>query len=66
MDLLLLVGDISLVRLVLTGSPGFAQAFGILQEYYSSHEPFAGSANIATIGSTATVCSFGLCDLRLV
>lgn len=57
-DLLIIVGEMSLVRLVLTGSPGFAQSFGIVQEYYSSQEPFAGSTNIATIGSTATVCSF--------
>lgn len=35
---------------------GFALAFGVLQEYYSTHEPFAESKNIATVGTTASVC----------
>ena len=36
---------------------GFSLAFGVLQEYYSTHEPFAESKNIATIGTTASVCN---------
>ena len=35
---------------------GFALSFGVLQEYYSTHEPFAESKDIATIGTTASVC----------
>ncbi|KAK5168102.1 uncharacterized protein LTR77_006670 [Saxophila tyrrhenica] len=34
---------------------GFAFSFGVLQEYYTSHEPFASQrAGIATIGTVAT------------
>ncbi|KAI1859808.1 hypothetical protein JX265_010257 [Neoarthrinium moseri] len=33
---------------------GFGFSFGIFQEYYSSHEPFAGSGNIAVIGTTTS------------
>lgn len=33
---------------------GFALSFGILQEYYGSHEPFAGQGGIAAIGTTST------------
>ena len=34
---------------------GFAFSFGVLQEYYSTHEPFASQPNgIATIGTVAT------------
>ncbi|KAH8879903.1 MFS general substrate transporter [Thozetella sp. PMI_491] len=32
---------------------GFPFAFGVFQDYYSSHEPFAGSDNIAVIGTCA-------------
>ncbi|KAK4172241.1 major facilitator superfamily domain-containing protein [Triangularia setosa] len=33
---------------------GFGFSFGVLQDYYSSHEPFAGSGSIAAIGTTST------------
>jgi MFS family permease len=33
---------------------GFALSFGILQEYYASHEPFAFQGGIAAIGTTST------------
>jgi hypothetical protein len=36
--------------------PGFPFAYGIFQEYYTSHPPFAGSRNIAIIGT----CAMGL------
>lgn len=32
---------------------GFPFAFGLFQEYYSTHEPFASSSNIAVIGTCA-------------
>ncbi|KAF2463580.1 MFS general substrate transporter [Lindgomyces ingoldianus] len=32
---------------------GFPFAYGLFQEFYSSHEPFAGSKNIAVIGTCA-------------
>ncbi|KAI8966544.1 MFS general substrate transporter [Daldinia sp. FL1419] len=32
---------------------GFPFAFGVFQDYYSSHEPFAGSPNVAVIGTCA-------------
>ncbi|KAF7561868.1 hypothetical protein G7046_g2247 [Stylonectria norvegica] len=32
---------------------GFPFAFGVFQDYYSTHEPFAGSPNIALIGTCA-------------
>ncbi|ORY17954.1 major facilitator superfamily domain-containing protein [Clohesyomyces aquaticus] len=35
---------------------GFPFAFGVFQEYYSAHEPFQGSKNIAVIGT----CAMGL------
>lgn len=34
---------------------GFPFAFGIFQNYYSTHEPFKGSSSIAAIGTTAMV-----------
>lgn len=34
---------------------GYAFAFGIFQDYYSTHEPFKGSENIAIIGTCAMV-----------
>lgn len=33
---------------------GFALSFGVLQEYYSSTEPFASQGGIAAIGTTST------------
>jgi MFS family permease len=33
---------------------GFALSFGILQEFYTSHEPFASQGGIAAIGTTST------------
>lgn len=33
---------------------GFALSFGILQEFYASHEPFASQGGIAAIGTTST------------
>ncbi|RYP00854.1 hypothetical protein DL764_006377 [Monosporascus ibericus] len=35
---------------------GFPFAFGVFQDHYSTHEPFAGSSNIAVIGT----CAMGL------
>ncbi|PNP39784.1 hypothetical protein TGAMA5MH_08303 [Trichoderma gamsii] len=34
---------------------GFGFSFGVFQDYYSSHMPFAGSGGIAAIGTTTTV-----------
>lgn len=35
--------------------PGFAVSFGVLQEYYTNHEPFSSNpAGIPAIGTTAT------------
>lgn len=34
---------------------GFPFAFGVFQNYYSTHEPFAGSSQIAVIGTCAMV-----------
>jgi hypothetical protein len=34
---------------------GFGFSFGVLQDYYSTHAPFAGTGNVATIGSITTV-----------
>lgn len=39
----------------LTKRLGFGFSFGVFQEYYSHHEPFAGSNSIAAIGTTTTV-----------
>ncbi|KAF2758814.1 MFS general substrate transporter [Pseudovirgaria hyperparasitica] len=33
---------------------GFGLSFGVFQDYYSSHPPFAGANNIAAIGTTTT------------
>ncbi|KAI1340829.1 major facilitator superfamily domain-containing protein [Xylariaceae sp. FL0016] len=33
---------------------GFGFSFGVFQNYYSTHEPFAGSGNIAVIGTTTS------------
>lgn len=48
---------------------GYAFAFGIFQDYYSTHEPFQGSENIAVIGTCAMVSLCGrkfnlIADLR--
>ncbi|KAA8650801.1 hypothetical protein EYZ11_007826 [Aspergillus tanneri] len=37
---------------------GFSFAFGIFQDYYSTHPPFAGSHNIAVIGTCAMGVSY--------
>lgn len=36
---------------------GFAASYGIFQDYYSTHEPFSGSGNIAVVGACAMVCT---------
>lgn len=36
---------------------GFAFTFGVFQEYYEDHPAFAGASNIATVGTTQSVCS---------
>lgn len=35
---------------------GFPFTFGLFQEYYSTHEPFASQGNTAVIGTCAMVC----------
>jgi MFS family permease len=40
-------------RVSVDASPGFPFAFGIFQEYYTFNSPFAGSPNIAIIGTCA-------------
>ncbi|KAL1963328.1 hypothetical protein VTN77DRAFT_8449 [Rasamsonia byssochlamydoides] len=42
---------------------GFTFAFGIFQDYYSTHEPFKGSGNIAVIGTCAMGVSYILAPL---
>lgn len=50
------VRSASSVRGFVDISTGFPFAFGVLQEYYSSHEPFASdSSHSATIGTVALV-----------
>jgi hypothetical protein len=34
---------------------GFPYSFGIFQQYYSTHEPFSSSSNIAVIGTFSMV-----------
>ncbi|CAI9638160.1 unnamed protein product [Alternaria burnsii] len=41
---------------------GFPFSYGVFQEYYSTHEPFAGSDNIAVVGS----CAMGIMYLNLI
>ena len=36
---------------------GFPFSFGVFQDYYSTHEPFEGSPNLAIIGTCAMVSS---------
>ncbi|KAL8836820.1 MAG: hypothetical protein Q9205_004448 [Flavoplaca limonia] len=40
---------------------GFPFSYGVFQEYYSTHEPFQGSGNIAVIGT----CAMGIMYLDL-
>jgi len=35
--------------------PGFGFSFGVFQDFYSNHEPFASSGNITIIGTTTMV-----------
>ncbi|RMZ71552.1 MFS monocarboxylate transporter [Pyrenophora seminiperda CCB06] len=35
---------------------GFPFSYGVFQEYYSTHEPFAGDSNVAVIGTCAMIC----------
>ncbi len=44
-----------LSRLLTRDVLGFPFAFGIFADFYSSHEPFAGSNNIPVIGTCAMV-----------
>uniref|UniRef100_A0A8H7TWL1 Major facilitator superfamily (MFS) profile domain-containing protein n=1 Tax=Bionectria ochroleuca TaxID=29856 RepID=A0A8H7TWL1_BIOOC len=37
---------------------GFPFSFGVFQDYYQTHEPFAGSSGIATIGTCAIGVSY--------
>ncbi|KAJ4291673.1 hypothetical protein N0V90_009568 [Kalmusia sp. IMI 367209] len=41
---------------------GFAASYGIFQEYYSTHEPFAGSSNIAVVGA----CAMGIMYMWII
>ena len=41
---------------------GFPFAFGVFQNYYSTHPPFEGSSQIAVIGTCAMVCFFFLLE----
>ncbi len=40
-------------KLLIFCRTGFPFAFGVFQDYYSSHKPFAGQPNIAVIGTSA-------------
>ncbi|KAK7187922.1 major facilitator superfamily transporter [Paraphaeosphaeria sporulosa] len=41
---------------------GFGSSYGIFQEYYSTHEPFAGSSNIAVVGA----CAMGIMYMWII
>ncbi|KAF2443009.1 MFS general substrate transporter [Karstenula rhodostoma CBS 690.94] len=41
---------------------GFGSSYGVFQEYYSTHEPFAGSANIAVVGA----CAMGIMYMWII
>jgi hypothetical protein len=42
---------------LLTSTLGFSIAFGIFQEYYTTHDVLQGSkGDLATVGTTSTVC----------
>ncbi|KAJ5747133.1 uncharacterized protein N7511_008829 [Penicillium nucicola] len=45
---------------------GYAFAFGIFQDYYSSHPPFAGSGHIAIIGTCAMGIAYLIAPLAIV
>ncbi|KAJ5142445.1 uncharacterized protein N7515_001232 [Penicillium bovifimosum] len=45
---------------------GYAFAFGIFQDYYSTHEPFKGSGNIAVIGTCAMGISYLFAPLAII
>ncbi|KAJ5605426.1 Major facilitator superfamily domain general substrate transporter [Penicillium lagena] len=45
---------------------GYAFAFGIFQDYYSTHEPFQGSENIAVIGTCAMGIAYLIAPLAIV
>ncbi|KAJ5497642.1 Major facilitator superfamily domain general substrate transporter [Penicillium expansum] len=45
---------------------GYAFAFGIFQDYYSTHEPFKGSENIAVIGTCAMGIAYLIAPLAIV
>jgi hypothetical protein len=39
---------------------GFAQSFGVFENYYRTHEPFSESTEIASIGTCAMVRYFSV------
>ncbi len=41
-------------------SVGFGFSFGVFQDYYSTHAPFAGSGGIAVIGTLTTASTLNL------
>ncbi|KAF2877389.1 major facilitator superfamily domain-containing protein [Massariosphaeria phaeospora] len=41
---------------------GFPASYGVFQEYYSTHEPFAGSGNIAVVGA----CAMGIMYMDVI
>ncbi|KAJ5040204.1 hypothetical protein NUH16_010006 [Penicillium rubens] len=45
---------------------GYAFAFGIFQDYYSTHKPFEGSENIAVIGTCAMGLAYLIAPLAIV
>ncbi|KAJ5646377.1 Major facilitator superfamily domaingeneral substrate transporter [Penicillium lividum] len=45
---------------------GFAFSFGIFQDYYSMHEPFKGSKNIAVIGTCAMGIAYLLAPFTII
>ncbi|KAJ5579644.1 Major facilitator superfamily domain general substrate transporter [Penicillium hispanicum] len=45
---------------------GYAFAYGIFQDYYSAHEPFKGSGNIAVIGTCAMGLAYMIAPLAIV
>jgi len=42
-------------RVLIRSSAGFTFSYGIFQDYYSTHEPFKSSGDIAVIGTCAMV-----------
>ncbi|KAJ5407598.1 hypothetical protein N7509_001481 [Penicillium cosmopolitanum] len=45
---------------------GYAFSFGIFQKYYSTHEPFQGSNNIAAIGTCAMGIAYLIAPLPII